>query len=55
MIYADGVTLKDVGIPAGGEVLLRFPVDDSFVEQWSGYGAAPAYAQVNAMFRRDED
>lgn len=55
MIYADGVTLQDVGVKAGGSVLLRFRVEDVFVEQWKAYGAQPAQVRVNAMFRMDED
>ncbi len=55
MIYADGTTLQDVGIPAGGTVLVRFDVDSAFIKQWQSYGAAPAQVQTNASFRRDED
>lgn len=55
MIYADGVVLQDVGIPAGGTTLVRFRVDDALVEQWEGYGAAPASAQAQALFRNDAD
>lgn len=54
-LYADGVTLQNVGIPAGGTMLLRFDVDDMFVSQWSSYGVAPAEARVSAAFRADED
>lgn len=55
MIYADGMTLKDVGIPAGGTVIARFRIDDVFVEQWESYGVSPAEARVNASFGTDED
>ena len=55
MIYADGTTLQDVGIPAGGTVLVRFDVDSAFIKQWQSYGAAPTQVQTNASFRRDED
>ena len=55
MIYADGTTLQDVGIPAGGTVLVRFDVDSAFIKQWQSYGAVPAQVQTNASFRRDED
>ena len=55
MIYADGTTLQDVGIPAGGTVLVRFDVDSAFIKQWQSYGAAPAQVLTNASFIRDED
>lgn len=55
MVYADGTTLQDVGIPAGGTVLVRFDVDDVFVKQWQSYGAMPTQANTNASFRKDED
>ena len=55
MIYADGMTLRDVGIPAGGTVLTRFMIDSVFVSQWQGYGVVPAEARVSASFRADDD
>lgn len=55
MIYADGRALQDVGIPAGGEVLVRFAVDELFVRQWKGYGAEPAGVRATAMFRSGDD
>ncbi len=55
MIYADGMTLRDVGIPAGGTVLVRFAIDSVFVSQWQGYGVVPAEARVSASFRADDD
>lgn len=55
LIYADGMTLQRIGIPAGGETLLRLNVDDAFIEQWSAYGVKPAEVRVNASFRADED
>lgn len=55
MIYADGMTLKDVGVPAGGSVLVRFYVDEMFVNQWAEFGAAPDHVKVNAAFRADSD
>lgn len=55
LLYADGVLLSDVGIPAGGTVLARFDVDDVFVSQWSSYGVTPEKAQVSAMFRSEAD
>ncbi|MBQ4264424.1 MAG: hypothetical protein IJB85_02815 [Clostridia bacterium] len=55
MIYADGMNLKDMGIPAGGSVLVRFKVDDALVEQWHSYNALPAHVRTNAMFRNNED
>lgn len=55
MIYADGVTLQHVGVPAGQTVLARFPVDSVFVQQWKTYNALPDEARVSAVFRMDED
>ena len=55
LLYADGVTLQDVGVPAGGEVLRRFRIDDTIAGQWSAFGVTPAWAQVSAVFRTDED
>ena len=55
MIYADGTTLKDVGIPVGGTILLRFPVEDELVKQWDSYGMRAPEVRVTAPFRHDED
>ncbi len=55
MLYSDGTTLQDVGIPAGGTVLVRFDVDEAFVAQWQSYGAMPTQVHTNASFRHDED
>ena len=55
MIYADGMTLTGVGIPAGGTVLTRFEVDEAFVSQWTGYGVVPTQVHVNASFRAESD
>lgn len=55
MIYADGMTLTGVGIPAGGTVLTRFAVDEAFVSQWTSYGVEPTQVHVNASFRAESD
>lgn len=55
MIYADGTTLKDVGIPAGGTVMVRFAVEEAFVSQWRDHGVVPTQAHINASFRADSD
>ena len=55
MIYADGMTLTGVGIPAGGTVLARFTVEEAFVSQWKTFGAVPTQAHVNASFRVESD
>lgn len=55
MIYADGMILTGVGIPAGGTVLVRFEVEKAFVEQWRSYNALPTQAHVNASFRAGSD
>ena len=53
--YSHYTTLQDVGIPAGGTVLVRFDVDEAFVTQWQSYGAMPTQVHTNAAFRHDED
>lgn len=55
MVYADGSTLRNVGIPAGNSMLMRFPVDDEIVAQWDTYGANVTQANVSACFRNDSD
>ena len=55
MLYADGVTLQNVGIPAGGTTLVRFPVDDTVAKQWESYGVTPARVQAKAIYRADSD
>lgn len=55
MIYANGMTLQNVGIPAGGTTLVRFRVDDVFVSQWNSYGVSVAQVQAKAIFRNDAD
>ena len=55
LIYADGKTLSDIGIPAGGRVLVRFDVDPLLVNQWVSYGASPARVVATAMVRGGED
>lgn len=55
MIYADGMPLTGVGIPAGATVLARFTVEEAFVSQWKSFGAAPTQVHVNASFRVESD
>lgn len=55
MVYADGMNLRNVGVPAGGSMILRFPVDDEIAEQWNSYGANITQVQVNASFRDGTD
>lgn len=55
MVYADGMMLYDIGIPAGGKALVRFNVDAALVEQWKSYGAMPEHVRLNAMFRSNDD
>lgn len=55
MVYADGMSLKSVGIPAGGSILVRFEVEDVLVEQWRSYNAMPTQVRLNAMFRDNDD
>ncbi len=55
LLYADGMTLQNVGIPAGGTMFVRFHVDDAFVNQWDSYGASPTQVRAGALFRQDSD
>lgn len=55
MVYADGMRLSEIGIPAGGSVLVRFEVEDELVEQWKSYDALPTQARACAMFSTTDD
>lgn len=55
MVYADGLTLRNVGLPAGETMLIRFPIDDAVSEQWRNYGANITSAHVNASFASGSD
>ena len=55
MVYADGLQLSDIGIPAGGRVLVRLDVDEELAQQWASYDALPTQAHVNVMFSTNED
>ena len=55
MLYAGGMRLQDVGIPAGGSVMLRFGVEEELIEQWRGYDAIPTQVRASAMFSINED
>lgn len=55
LVYADGRTLQDVGIAAGGKLLLRFDVESVLTEQWMSYGALPTQVRVMAMYRNGSD
>ena len=55
MLYADGMSLQSVGVPAGGSTLVRFTVDRVFVSQWDSYGVSPAQVHAKAIFRNDAD
>ena len=55
LVYSDGRSLKDVGIPANGKLMVRFYVEPMLVEQWLNYGALPTQVQTGAMFRTGSD
>ena len=42
-------------MPAGEKLLVRFAVEPTLVEQWTGYDALPTQVQVSAMFRTGAD
>lgn len=55
MVYADGMNLRNVGVPAGESLILRFQIDDEIADQWNSYGANITQVQVNASFRDGTD
>ena len=55
MVYAGGMRLQDIGIPAGGTVMVRFDVEDELTQQWRSYDALPTQAHASAMFSTNED
>ena len=55
MIYADGISLANIGIPSGDSVLVRFEVAKAFVNQWEAYGALPTEVNPIASFQGNED
>ena len=55
MVYADGMRLQDIGIPAGGSVMVRFDVEDELAAQWRSYDALPTQVRASAMFSANED
>lgn len=55
LVYADGMRLKDIGIPAGGRTLVRFAVEERLTEQWRSYDMLPDQVRMNAMFSVYED
>ena len=55
LVYADGRSLKDVGMMQDGKLLVRFRVEPMIVEQWIGYGALPTQVRADAMFRTGSD
>ena len=48
LLYCDGRTLENVGIPAGGEMTVRFDISKLFAERWAEYGADPAQVKATA-------
>ena len=48
LLYCDGRTLENVGIPSGGGMTVRFDVSRSFAERWAEYGADPAEVRATA-------
>lgn len=55
LVYCDGRSLKGVGIPADGKLLMRFDVESTLVEQWMSYNALPTQVRAEAMFRTGSD
>ena len=55
MVYADGLTLYNVGIPAGQTLRMRFDVDDEISGQWDTYGANVNQVQAVGSFRDGTD
>lgn len=55
MVYAGGMRLQDIGIPAGGSVMVRFDIEDELAQQWRSYDALPTQVRASAMFSANED
>ena len=55
MVYADGRSLKGVGMAAQGKLLVRFEVEETLTQQWISYGALPTQVRAYAMFRTGSD
>ena len=55
LVYADGRTVKDVGIPADGRLMVRFDVESTLVEQWMEYNALPTQVRASARFSKGSD
>ena len=55
LVYADGRTVKDVGIPADGRLMVRFDVESTLVEQWMDYNALPTQVRASARFSKGSD
>ena len=47
--------LQDIGIPAGGSVMVRFDIEEELTEQWRSYDALPTQVRAGAMFSANED
>jgi len=55
MVYADGLTLFNVGIPAGETLNVRFDVDEEISDQWNTYGANVTDVRAMGSFRDGTD
>lgn len=55
MVYADGITLNNVAVPAGETMRMRFDVDDEISGQWSTYGANVTDVRALGSFRDGTD
>lgn len=55
MVYADGVTLFNVGLPAGQTLRMRFDVDEEISDQWNTYGANVTDVRAVGSFRDGTD
>lgn len=55
MVYADGLTLYNVGIPAGQTLRMCFDVDEEISGQWDTYGANVNQVQAVGSFRDGTD
>ena len=55
MVYADGITLFNVGIPAGETMRMRFDVEEEISDQWNTYGANVTDVRAVGSFRDGTD
>ena len=55
LLFADGRTLENVGVPSGAEAIVRFDIAPALLERWAEFGAEPAEVRASCAFGGDDD